>query len=401
MAKADVIYKNLIKEIIDYGDYDNDYDVRTKYADGKPAYTKSIFGKQITYDKDVIPLLTSKKVFIKTALKEAILFWCRQTVKEDDFKKENCKIWDEWFKDGSLGKSYAYQFESRPKKKIIDSERRLLKLQHYELNLTCTNISDITVKNYREDHLDILHKMWLNLIENHNDNIYVLCKEWQSFDIFLHDIRYMPQFFIAQAEDFKNWIIDPSYYDTDTYSKNTCVWQTKKAISKQNKLCNTLRYELSRNQVVDLIDNIKNNPMSRRLMTSFWNDADVNEKALQECAWSTQWNVRKGELELLLIQRSADIGLGVPFNGYQYKILQMVISHITGLKCGKFIHQIGNLHFYDRHEDVLKEQLELPEFEQPLITINPNLTDFFNLSVDDIIVENYQCGKYLPMEVAI
>lgn len=402
MSQADIIYKNLIKEIVEHGEYDNDFDVRTKYADGTPAYTKSIFGKQIIYEKDVLPLLTSKKVFTKTALKEAILFWCKQSVKEEDFKAENCKIWDEWFKNGSLGKSYAYQFESRPKEKIIDAEYRLVDLPFYDLELTCTNIKDITAKNYREDHLTILYEQWEDLIFHHNDGSYVLAKEWQSFDTFLHEIRYIPQFFIAQADNFKKWYIDPVYFNSNAHSKDTCVWQHEKALERQNKMCATTRFEISRNQVVDLINNIKNTPKSRRLMTSFWNDADVKEKALQECVWNTQWKVKNNkDLELMLGIRSNDIGLGNPFNVFQYKAIQMALAHTSGLNAGRMIVNIGDLHFYDRHEDVLKEQLNLPEYDQPTIRINPYLKDFFNLTPDDIIIENYECGKYLPMEVAI
>lgn len=272
MSIADIKYKNLIKDIYKNGSWDRDKEVRAKYADGTPAYCKSVFGRQVIFEEDELPLLTCKKVFTLTAIKEMYLFWIKQTVKKEDFEALSCKIWDEWFlPDGTLGKSYAYQFTS-----------------------------------------------------------------------------------------------------TD-----------------------------GRNQVVELINNIKNNPTSKRLMTSFWNYNDVNDKALQECAFQTQWHVRGDRLDLILTQRSCDTGLGLPFNWFQYKVLQMLIAHCTGYKPGRFIHHIGNLHYYDRHESTLLNQLSLEEFNQPEVELQIEHKDFFNISYEDVKVKNYICGPYLSMEVAI
>ena len=98
---------------------------------------------------------------------------------------------------------------------------------------------------------------------------------------------------------------------------------------------------------------------------------------------------------------SGDIGLGIPFNWFQYKVLQMLIAKCTGYKPGRFIHQIGNLHYYDRHETALLEQLSLPTFVQPSVEINKDIEDFFSVTAEDIQVIGYECGVYLPMEVAI
>lgn len=176
----DLKYNQLILDIYHNGNWDKG-DVRAKYADGSPALCKSVFGRQIVFDEDEFPLLTSKQMFPTTAVKELYLFWIKQTVQKKDFEEINCKIWDQWFKpDGTLGRSYAAQFTSKDGK---------------------------------------------------------------------------------------------------------------------------------RNQVVDLLEGIKNNPNSKRLMTSFWNYDDVPDKALQECAMQTQWYVRGDKLDLLLYQRKIDCAL--------------------------------------------------------------------------------------------
>ncbi|RKJ68598.1 thymidylate synthase [Butyricicoccus sp. 1XD8-22] len=161
------------------------------------------------------------------------------------------------------------------------------------------------------------------------------------------------------------------------------------------------RYKLSQNQVVDLINNIKNNPLSRRLMTSFWNDADVKEKALQECAMQTTWNVRDGKLDLLLYSRSVDTALGLPYNWIQYWFLLQLVAKSTGYKAGRFIHQMGNVHYYDRHEDLLLKQIENTTYEQPTFKITDEDKDFFSFTLDDISIENYINGGKYPYEVAI
>ncbi|RKJ71812.1 hypothetical protein D7X33_22010, partial [Butyricicoccus sp. 1XD8-22] len=136
MSKVDQIYKDLILDIYNNGVWDKDGEVRTKYEDGSPAYTKSTFGKQVVFEEGDIPLLTTKHVGWKTAFKEMYLFWIQQTVKKEDFDKLNVRVWDEWFlPNDTLGKSYAYQFESRPEKDIIKVKKKLkAKLNHKNNN---------------------------------------------------------------------------------------------------------------------------------------------------------------------------------------------------------------------------------------------------------------------------
>lgn len=477
---ADVEYNQLIQTISEEGEWDTGEKVRGVYEDGSPAYTKSIFGHQVKFQNGAIPLITSKQVFVKTATKEAWLFWIMQTVQEKDFKNNKVKIWDEWYRNGHLGRSYAYQFESHRHhiREVVKVNKKEIPNQKIELSNTKRNVYGVgyygnykSVKNYTEYEVNKLMNIWKGMLSrcyNKNKDKYKFYGElgvfvderWHSFENFLRDIRYLPQFFLAKECGFKNWNLDKDFYQSNAYSKDTCVWLTikenamyKKSVKNvsvifengdeklfltakdtatflsvgtstvnrwllqqsnsylkygikninyiENNSDSAFRYELSRNQVVDLLLNIKNNPQSRRLMTSFWNDADVDKKQLQECAWATQSNVKNNYFDFMLIQRSVDTGLGLPFNWIQYWIIGNVIAHVNNLQFRHFTHQMGNVHYYDRHEDSLLKQIKQETYSTPIIEINPNLKDFFDFTPDDVIIKEYKHGEFVPLEVAI
>jgi hypothetical protein len=140
MSIADIKYKELIKDIYENGTWDTDLNVRAKYSDGEKAFCKSVFGRQVTFEPNEMPLLTCKKMFPITAIKEMILFWVQQTVKKEDFENVNCKVWDEWFNsDCNLGKSYAYQFESLSDyKELVEVKPRYIK-KYDELEIIKSN----------------------------------------------------------------------------------------------------------------------------------------------------------------------------------------------------------------------------------------------------------------------
>lgn len=150
-----------------------------------------------------------------------------------------------------------------------------------------------------------------------------------------------------------------------------------------------------RNQVVDLLTDIVKTPKSRRLMTSFWDYESAQDKALQECAWATQWDVRGGYLNLILIQRSVDVACGLPFNWLQYYQLQCLVAHCTGLKVGDFTHQMGNVHYYDRHEDLLLEQVRSDVYHNTnaKVLIDSNLINFFDTQPEDVQLVDFKCSK--------
>lgn len=407
---ADEQYNKLIETIQSTGEWDKGENVRTVYeSDKAPAYTKSIFGHQVKFPDNSIPLITSKKVFALTAAKELWLFWIMQTVQEKDFKENNVKIWDNWFNEqGNLGRSYAYQFEShRHHQRELVTIDPVIKEQTFDNYIAEPfNESIGSVKNYTEKEIKTLRELYYQMFDTaaENDNIFV-DKRWGSFEQFLRDIRYIPQFFLAKEKGFKNWVLSPLYFHSNHYSPESCAWITVNEHYLYEEMYNEdqsikSRYELSRNQVVDLINGLRNNSQSRRHMTSFWNQADVDKKQLQECAWSTQWNV-KGEMsDLLLIQRSVDTGLGLPFNWFQYWLLHQIVAQVCGLTPRSFTHQMGNVHYYDRHEESLLEQIKKPTFATPIIKINSEVVDFFDFTPKDMYIEFYDSGDHVPLEVA-
>lgn len=422
MSKADIQFKTVLEDIINNGYNNNGTETRTKYADGTPAYTSSIFGVQMRYNNGEVPILTCKKVFSKTAILEMLLFWVRQTVKKEDFDNAKVSIWNEWFKeDGTLGKSYAYQFESRPKDEFVKLEVKA-KEKHGELSVIkedrfVANVGYIGnlegIKNFTDEELQTLRFIWIDMINKCYDEKYSAYQDygkhgifvdehWHCFANFLNDVRYVPQFFIARQENLEGWVLDPIYFASNCFSLDTVAWITQQdyEIYSENTTA-YFRFKLSKNQVVELLRNIKNNPSSRRLMTSFWNFNDVEDKALQECAFQTQWKVRDNKLDLILTQRSADYCVGVPFNVFQYYILQNMVALQTGYEVGEFIHHIGDCHIYDRHIDGAKQLLDNPVHKSPKLWINNEVTDFFNYTVEDFALIGYESESHIPFEIAI
>lgn len=339
------------------------------------------------------------------------------------------------------------------------------------------------VPNFEEWEIKILKRKWVAMMkrcyskkykENSPtyENIFVH-NEWHSFENFLKDVRYLPQYFLAKEEKFENWHLDKDYYGSNAYSKNTCVFlklkenvtyarnngcykitdkngnvfydltiagfaetiqendyrKIHKDLQKSNKYQGFIiekveetdeyvyRYELSRNQVVTLINDIKNNPYGRRHIISFWNWANIDKKALVECAYETIWTVRGEYLDMCLIQRSGDMltasGAG-GINEIQYAALLMMVAKTTGYKPGKFTHVVINEQIYDKHIEQAKElvlrcegfkskggQYDY-EFENVKMEFNPKSDDFYDFTIDDFNLVGYEPQKpQLTFELGI
>lgn len=143
-------------------------------------------------------------------------------------------------------------------------------------------------------------------------------------------------------------------------------------------------------QIRNVIDQIKRNPDSRRLIVSAWNVAELDDMALQPCHVMFQFYVADGKLSCQLYQRSADTFLGVPFNIASYSLLTMMIAQVCGLKPGEFIHTIGDAHIYTNHLDQVKELLFRKEYPLPLMVLNPEIK-----SIDDFKYEDFTLMGYL------
>ena len=154
-------------------------------------------------------------------------------------------------------------------------------------------------------------------------------------------------------------------------------------------------------QVSDLIDQIKKNPDSRRLIISAWNVADLPYMALMPCHNMFQFYVADGKLSCQLYQRSADVFLGVPFNIASYSLLTMMIAQVCGLQPGEFVHTFGDVHIYSNHMEQVKLQLSRTPFPLPVMKINPDVKDIFAFRFEDFSLEDYQSHPAIKAPVAV
>ncbi len=154
-------------------------------------------------------------------------------------------------------------------------------------------------------------------------------------------------------------------------------------------------------QIAQVIDQIKKNPDSRRLIVSAWNVGEIDKMALPPCHAFFQFYVANGKLSCQLYQRSADIFLGVPFNIASYALLTLMVAQVTGLAPGEFIHTLGDAHLYHNHLDQSKLQLSRTPYSLPQMRLNPQVKDIFSFTIDDFTLENYQSHPHIKGEVAI
>ena len=154
-------------------------------------------------------------------------------------------------------------------------------------------------------------------------------------------------------------------------------------------------------QISQVVNQIKNNPDSRRRIVSAWNVADVNQMALPPCHSLFQFYVLDGKLSCQLYQRSADIFLGVPFNIASYALLTMMMAQVCGLEYGDFIHTFGDAHIYNNHLEQAKLQLSRDPRPLPTMKINPDVKDIFSFKYEDFTLENYDPHPHIKGIVAV
>ena len=154
-------------------------------------------------------------------------------------------------------------------------------------------------------------------------------------------------------------------------------------------------------QIALVIEQIRTNPDSRRLMVSAWNPADVDHMALPPCHCLFQFYVANGRLSCQLYQRSADIFLGVPFNIASYALLTMMVAQVTGYKAGEFIHSFGDAHLYVNHLEQVDLQLGRKPRPLPQMRINPDIDDIFSFSFSDFELTGYEPHPHIKARVAV
>lgn len=154
-------------------------------------------------------------------------------------------------------------------------------------------------------------------------------------------------------------------------------------------------------QITQIINTIKNNPDSRRIIVSAWNVAEIENMALPPCHAFFQFYVADGKLSCQLYQRSADIFLGVPFNIASYALLTMMVAQVCGLAYGDFVHTLGDAHLYNNHIDQAKLQLSRDTKALPTMKINPEVKDIFDFKFEDFTLENYDPHPHIKGIVAV
>jgi thymidylate synthase len=155
-------------------------------------------------------------------------------------------------------------------------------------------------------------------------------------------------------------------------------------------------------QLDKLIEGLRSNPHSRRHIISLWDIEELPNMALNPCAFQTIWTVTNGKLNCQLVQRSGDLGLGVPFNSAQYAILVHMVAQCVGLGVGELLHTITDAHVYENHVEPLKEMLFRPILDvSPQLHITRRTTDFYQFRPEDILLLGYDSHPHIKMDVAV
>jgi thymidylate synthase len=154
-------------------------------------------------------------------------------------------------------------------------------------------------------------------------------------------------------------------------------------------------------QISWVVDEIRRNPDSRRLIVSAWNVADLPKMALQPCHTMFQFYVANGKLSCQLYQRSGDIFLGVPFNIASYALLTQMVAQVTGLAPGDFVHTLGDAHLYSNHFEQAREQLSRAPLPLPRLVLNPDVQSLFDFRYEDIAIEGYTPLAAIRAPVAV
>lgn len=185
----------------------------------------------------------------------------------------------------------------------------------------------------------------------------------------------------------------------DLGSKIWNQWADKEgSIGKAYGYQMSKKYKFSQGEM-DQVDNVlwqlKNTPYSRRIMTNIYNFQDLSEMGLEPCAYSMTFNVTGDTLNGILNQRSQDILAANNWNVVQYSVLLHMLAQVSGLKAGELVHVISDAHIYDRHVPLIKELIKRETYPAPKFKLNPEVKDFYDFTVDDVVIENYQKGPQI------
>src|ERR1700680_1266020 len=154
-------------------------------------------------------------------------------------------------------------------------------------------------------------------------------------------------------------------------------------------------------QISGIVQQLRTNPDSRRMIVSAWNVGELEQMALAPCHLLFQFHVAAGKLSCQMYQRSADVFLGVPFNIASYALLTLMVAQVTGLEAGEFVHTFGDAHLYLNHVEQAREQLSRRPCPLPTMKLNPAVKDIFAFRYEDFTLENYQAHAHIKAPVAV
>lgn len=424
--------------------------------------TRSVFGHQMRFDLSKgFPLLTTKKVHFKSIVVE-LLFFIKGLTNTSYLQENGCTIWDEWADiNGNLGAIYSHQWRNfggklpnvpQPKPKLPT-----------ELTANIIGIAYCDKKIPKSGEVRLIYQMWRAMLERcynpqHEHYTYYglkgvsVCDSWLIFSNYEQDIRQLKNWEYKQ-KDWKNYQLDKDILgDGFVYSSKHCYWARtsdnvqakypyrhyiKHDNGEEAIVNNPVAFYTSRNlhqgnfcamlrgkrpkaqgwfllntefkqkgfdQLSWLINEIKTNPESRRLIISSWSPQDhcvKGKAALPPCHTLFQFYVQDNKLSCQLYQRSCDTFLGLPFNIASYALLTHLIAQECGLAVGEFVWTGGDVHLYSNHVYQAKEQLLRTPYLFPKLSLDLKGKSIFDLEPSDISIIDYVSHPAIKAEVAI
>nr|DAS54899.1 MAG TPA: Thymidylate synthase [Caudoviricetes sp.] len=275
---------------------------------------------------------------------------------------------------------------------------RLTKYDYYYLSIATKILRDGDMRNNRTGIKAISLPHVCITIDLEEDGFPILASKFVGFKTAIKELLWIWQ---MQSNDVRK-----------LQDMNVHIWD--EWMQEDGTIGKAYGYQLAKYKQVDnLIKTIKEDPTSRRMITTLWNIEDLPEMALQPCAFQTLWNINKGKLNCMLTIRSNDWFLGNPFNIAQYAALVYMIAQVTNYKPGRLTVCINDAHIYENHIPQIQEQLGLVDmnemfdafitdrFCKPKLVLNEDIKDFYDFTIDDIKLEGYIPGPKIKAEVAV